>query len=77
MHNFIGVFANYSFPAFFSLVGVTFKLGFMLPRQVLYLLRHTSSPFFSGYFEMQSLELFALGGLEPRSSRSQAPKWLG
>jgi hypothetical protein len=49
-----------------GLVGLGFKLRTsVLIKQAIYSLSHTSSPFYSGYLEMGSQELFAQAGFEP------------
>jgi hypothetical protein len=48
---------------FFFLVRWDLNSGLRPTKQVLYHLSHTSSPFYSGYFGMESHELFAQAGL--------------
>jgi hypothetical protein len=59
-------------PFVYYLVFVLFGVGLAFElrawKAVFYHLSHTSSPFCSGYFRHEVLELFSQTGLEPQSS---------
>jgi hypothetical protein len=60
-------------PATFGGTAVLIQ-GFVLAKQALYLLNHTSSPFCPGYFGDEISGTICPGDLKTQSSQSQPPK---